>query len=199
MARKNERLYRIWKAIRTRTSNSNIPCAKYYSGKHIELCEEWNSYLNFKEWAINNGYKDNLTIDRKEGNKGYSPENCRWADSKTQNNNRSNNIYYDFNGKKLTINQIAEIVNVNASTLRKRVVLSNMSLEDAINYKKGFNPRSRPVIQYDMHMNKIKEWDNAYQCRHYGFDNTNISRCCNREQRQYKGYIWRWKEKREAV
>lgn len=199
MARKDERLYRIWKAIRTRISNSNVPYAKYYSEKHIKLCEEWDSYLNFKEWALNNGYKDNLTIDRKDGNKGYHPGNCRWADSKTQNNNRSNNIYYDFDGKKLTVNQIAEIVNINSSTLRKRIVLANMSLEDAINYKKGFNPRSKPIVQYDMDMNQIKEWDNAYQCRQYEFDNTNIARCCNGEQRQYKGYIWRWKKEKEAI
>lgn len=194
MARKDERLYSIWKAIRTRTHNNHILSAKYYSKKHIDLCKEWDSYLNFKEWALNNGYKDNLTIDRIDGNKGYSPENCRWADIITQNNNRSNNIKYDFNGEKLTINQIARLVNINSSTLRKRVVVMGLTLEQAINYKKGFNPRSKPVIQYDLNMNKIKEWDNAYKCREFGFDNTNIARCCNGKQKQYKGYIWRFKE-----
>lgn len=194
MARKDERLYRIWKAIRTRTHNDNISCAKYYSKKHIELCNEWNSYLNFKEWALNNGYNDNLTIDRIDGNKGYSPSNCRWADSITQNNNRSNNIKYDFKGEKLTINQIAKKVNINSSTLRKRIINSKMTLEEAINYKKGFNPRSKPVIQYDLNMNKVKEWENAYKCRQFGFDNTHIGKCCEGKERQHKGFIWKYKE-----
>lgn len=194
MARRNERLYRIWKGMRTRVFNKNIPSSKYYYKKNIKLCEEWNSYLNFKEWALNNGYKDNLTIDRIDVNKGYSPDNCRWADNTTQSNNRSNNIKYYFNGEYLTVTQIAKRVNIKDSTLRKRIVVIGMSLEEAINYKKGFNPNSKAIIQYDLNMNKIKEWENANKCKSLGFDNTKIARCCRGKQSQHKGFIWRYKE-----
>lgn len=65
----------------------------YYKGKNISVCDEWNSSkygkINFIQWAINNGYKPYLTLDRIDSNKGYSPDNCRWVDYYEQNKNRS--------------------------------------------------------------------------------------------------------------
>lgn len=84
------RLYRIWKNMKTRCYNPKIPTFKYWGGKGITICDEWrNSFEAFYQWSINNGYSDLLTIDRINGNKGYEPSNCRWADIYTQNRNRS--------------------------------------------------------------------------------------------------------------
>jgi hypothetical protein len=82
------RLYRIFKAMRTRCTNKKIPNAKNYSGKNIKICEEWNDFEKFKKWAFQNGYNDNLSIDRIDNNKGYNPENCRWATPLQQSINR---------------------------------------------------------------------------------------------------------------
>jgi len=83
------RLYRIWKAIHTRCYNSKFPGYKYYGGRGITVCDEWkSSFIPFKEWAEANGYSDNLTIDRIDVNKEYSPDNCRWATMKEQNKNK---------------------------------------------------------------------------------------------------------------
>lgn len=83
------RLYRIWKAIKTRCHNHNIACAKYYSEKGVDICEEWNnSYESFKEWALSHGYAENLTIDRIDSDGNYEPNNCRWVTQAEQNRNK---------------------------------------------------------------------------------------------------------------
>lgn len=88
----------------------------------MDVCEEWqNSFLTFKEWAMANGYKDTLTIDRIDSKKGYCPENCRWATYKEQNNNTSKNVYLSFNGETHTVKQWADKNCVSANMLYKRL------------------------------------------------------------------------------
>jgi hypothetical protein len=83
------RLYRIWCAMKARCSNPNATYYCYYGGRGISVCEEWtNDFSAFQSWALANGYQDDLSIDRIDNDKGYSPDNCRWADRLTQNRNR---------------------------------------------------------------------------------------------------------------
>ena len=64
--------------MRSRCNNPNRPFYKRYGGRGIKVCFEWSDYSIFREWAINNGYSDNLQIDRIKNDKGYSPDNCQW-------------------------------------------------------------------------------------------------------------------------
>jgi len=84
------RLHRIWKNMKTRCKNLNsIDYQKWYGGRGIEVCKEWDdSFESFKEWAIQNGYDDKLSIDRINVNGNYEPDNCRWSTSKEQANNK---------------------------------------------------------------------------------------------------------------
>jgi len=83
------RLYRIWTGMRNRCSNPSGKDWSEYGGRGITVCDEWAvMFPAFEKWAVANGYADNLSLDRIDNNRGYSPDNCRWADVKTQQANR---------------------------------------------------------------------------------------------------------------
>lgn len=83
-------LWSTWRNMRDRCNRSTNQDYQYYGGKGIVVCNEWNDYLEFKKWSILNDYTLNgkLQIDRIDGNKDYSPDNCRWVDAKTNQRNR---------------------------------------------------------------------------------------------------------------
>jgi len=82
------RLYNIWRGMRKRCNNPNEKSYKFYGAKGIKVCEEWNDFEIFYEWAMNSGYTDNLTIDRKDNKKNYCPENCQWL-TRTENTRKA--------------------------------------------------------------------------------------------------------------
>lgn len=82
------RLYRIWQAMRDRTSNAAASRYAYYGGRGITVCPEWQDFSTFREWSLAHGYDATLSIDRIDNDGNYCPENCRWADQKTQVRNR---------------------------------------------------------------------------------------------------------------
>jgi len=94
------RLYAIWTGMKRRCNNKNTKSYKNYGGRGIKVCKEWNDYVNFREWALQNGYSDNqgLSIERKDVNGNYCPENCEFIPFKEQSKNRRNTKKWIING-----------------------------------------------------------------------------------------------------
>ena len=106
----------------TRCYNPNSKSYKHYGYRGISVCSEWlNDFYSFKDWALANGYNDTLTLDRVDVNGNYEPNNCRWATSKMQNNNRANNRIVQYNGETMTLHELSEKYNVDYRTLWARV------------------------------------------------------------------------------
>lgn len=128
------RLYRIWMAMRARCNNQNVPCYKNYGGRGIKVCDEWNDFAVFRDWALANGYTNDLKIDRKDNDKGYSPNNCRWATQKEQMRNFGGNANYTYQGKTLCLAEWSEITGIGYNALKQRLSAGH-SFEDAIHMK----------------------------------------------------------------
>lgn len=126
------RLHRIWSRMKTCCYNKNTKGYKIYGLRGITICDEWLSdFINFYNWAMNNGYSHNLTIDRIDVNGNYCPENCRWATKKEQANNTRVNRLITYNNETHTLKQWSEILNINYSKLHKRLTFLNWSIEKA--------------------------------------------------------------------
>lgn len=116
------RLYEIWCAMKARCNRRTDESYKDYGGRGITVCDEWaNSFEAFRKWALSNGYQNNLSIDRKDNDGPYCPENCRWATAKQQNNNQRSNRVITHNGESHTIAEWAELVGIKYDTLRRRL------------------------------------------------------------------------------
>ena len=114
-----EILYKRWHAIKSRCTNKNLSSYKDYGGRGINICEEWLDPANFIEWAKNNGYRRDLTIERIDVNGDYSPENCKWVTRAEQNRNTRRNIKQRINGKLCTISEISRQIGMSRSTVLK--------------------------------------------------------------------------------
>lgn len=126
------RLFRIWSSIKTRCENPNAINYKDYGGRGIKLCEEWHTFELFRDWALANGYADNLSIDRIDVDGIYEPSNCRWATNSEQANNRRTNRIIEFNGEKKTLKQWAETLGISGEALSKRLQSQNFTFESAL-------------------------------------------------------------------
>lgn len=115
------RLYRCWRNMLDRCENENNKEYSNYGLRNISVCQEWHDFRNFYNWAMANGYQDNLTIERLNVNSGYSPENCTWATMYVQARNRTDNRKITFNGKTMVITDWAKELGVSVATIRNRL------------------------------------------------------------------------------
>ena len=121
------RLYRTYQSMIDRCTNESCKSYKDYGGRGIKVCDEWLNDINkFFDWSKHNNYNDNLFLDRIDNDKDYTPDNCRFVDSYTQNNNRRNNIKIEYNNEIKTVSQWSKYFNINYNFFYNRI-------------KKGYN------------------------------------------------------------
>lgn len=115
------RLYKIWKHMKGRCLCKSDKNYSLYGGRGISIYENWmNSYENFRNWAIQSGYSEKLTIDRINVDGNYCPENCRWVTVKAQANNKRTNIYVTLGNETHTLAEWGEINGISYETIDKR-------------------------------------------------------------------------------
>lgn len=141
------RLYRIWVGIKNRCYNPKAYSYKNYGGRGITMCDEWkNNYENFREWANKNGYQDYLSIERKNYNGNYCPENCEWATAYVQSNNTRRNRFLTINGITRTISQWANESNISSHTIRRRIkkgITGHHLIMPSYTYSVGRKPKEQ--------------------------------------------------------
>lgn len=117
----NTRLYKIYSKMKERCYYENYPEFHLYGGRGIKICDEWlQDFMNFYNWAMENGYNKSLSIDRIDFNGNYEPFNCRWSSNIVQANNKRNNITLTHNGETLTLPEWSRKLNLPYSTLANR-------------------------------------------------------------------------------
>lgn len=130
------RLQEIYYSMKKRCYNKNHVHYKSYGGRGITVCDEWrDNSKSFYNWALSHGYSDKLTLDRIDVNKGYSPENCRWATWEEQRNNKRNNRVISFNGKSLTLKQWSLELDIPYYVLEHRLNAHHWTVEKAFTTK----------------------------------------------------------------
>lgn len=127
-----EGIYKTWQSMKKRCYEKSSNRYKEYGARGIKICDEWKDYSTFREWALKNGYKKGLTIDRIDVNGNYCPENCRWATYKEQANNTRRNAYITAFGKTMTASQWEEETGIKQGTILSRIKVLRWSATEAL-------------------------------------------------------------------
>lgn len=128
----NTRLYNTWRNMKARCKCPTNPYYKNYGGRGIQLYNDWAKFENFYNWSIENGYKDNLTIDRVNVNGNYEPNNCKWIPLSKQAYNKRDSLLFTINGEQKCLAEICKEYNVKYTTIYRRVTIGKMDIEDAL-------------------------------------------------------------------
>lgn len=130
----NTRLYTIWQHMKARCENPNNKSYKDYGGRGIRVCEEWHDSKAFINWALANGYREDLTIDRIDVNGDYEPSNCKWSTKLEQGRNKRNTRFIHYKGECMPVWKVAELIGVKSSVIRQRIDKYGMSEKEAVEY-----------------------------------------------------------------
>jgi len=134
MSRQGKRhpVYRIWAAMLTRCENPNIKQYKDYGGRGIKVCEEWHNPQVFIGWALANGWREGLLIDRIDNDGNYEPDNCRWVTRKEQARNMRSNRFITFDGKTQSLAAWSDETGIPYGTLESRINKLHWPIERAL-------------------------------------------------------------------
>lgn len=139
----NTKEYYAWQKLKERCLNTKAKNYKDYGGRGITVCDRWkDSFENFiEDMGLSPSKKH--SIDRKNNELGYYKENCRWADSTTQNRNTRTNFYVTFNGKTKLLIEFCEELNISYNMVYKRIKERNWTVEEALTNIKIINKKSK--------------------------------------------------------
>lgn len=133
---RNTKLYCCWVSMKQRCYNPNHKAYKNYGARGITVCDEWKKdFQSFYNWSMSSGYSDGLSIDRKNNDKGYSPDNCRWSTSLEQQNNRRGIHQIKYNGETHSIAEWSRITGIPSKTISRRIFVLHIPVDIALTKK----------------------------------------------------------------
>lgn len=126
------KLHNVWGSMKRRCYNKNVSRYENYGGKGIKVCDEWQEFLPFYEWAIANGYQEGLTIERIDVNGNYEPSNCTWITMEEQAKNKTNTTFLTYKGVTKRLVEWAKEYNIDRNNLRTRIFKCGWDIEKAL-------------------------------------------------------------------
>lgn len=193
------RLAGIYYKMVRRCNNPKDAGYSRYGGRGIRVCKEWEKdFMSFYNWALKNGYAENLTIDRINNDGNYEPSNCRWITNAEQQRNKSTNHYITYGGKKMIIREAAELSGMSEKTLAQRAAVST---DESYLYFKGIHPSSimRGIARTDEFGN-IKHYISIHQAASdSNVPPGNIVKVCRGERKRANGFRFAYIDKNELL
>lgn len=190
-------LHKVWNSMLDRCENPNNPMFPIYGARGISVCEEWRDFRKFVEWSNSvGGRPDGYSLDRIDTDGNYCPENCRWADEETQQNNKRTNRYLTYKGETLSLSQWSRKTGLSRCAIQYRF-MQGWSAEDILevplNHRKG--EYRRKILQKSKDGKVVATYSSLSDLPSE-YKATSVSSVCNgRYQREtYKGYIWEYAE-----
>lgn len=149
-------LHNIWCGMNNRC-NPNHKNSERYGGRGIQVCDEWSDYTKFAKWARENGYEEGLTIERKDVNGDYCPENCTWISLGRQARNRRTTFWVDYNGERISLAEAAERAGLTYKEVHYRIKKLKWPIERALSepIKTGENSLRRRCKEAGMNYNRV--------------------------------------------
>lgn len=142
------KLYHVWTAMKSRCYRKKDVGYCNYGARGITVCDEWkHNFMAFQDWAMANGFQEGLTLDRKDVNGNYCPENCRWATRKEQMCNRRNTIYVEYDGQTVPLSYLCEQHGVTLANAREKLK-KGYSLDKILD--------SRPAVSWGEHVKRLE-------------------------------------------
>jgi len=139
----NRKLYSKYNAMKARCYRKTSPKYANYGARGITVCDEWididTGFDAFADWSLSHGYQDDLTLERIDVNKGYSPENCKWIDRLEQAYNKTNTLWVDYHGEHIQLSLLCKRLGVNYQSVHFRLNHMGMSVQDAVEIPKHEN------------------------------------------------------------
>lgn len=150
----NSRIYRTWFGMKKRCLSPNDKAYKHYGGRGISICDEWMDFQKFYDWSMENGYTDELTIERIDVNGNYCPENCKWIPFKEQAYNKRTNRLITYKGETKTMKEWSEEYGIRMSVIHERLK-KGMSVEETFTTPVEVK---RNLVTYNGETKNLSEW-----------------------------------------
>ena len=164
---RESRLYRIWNNMKCRCYTKSSGVYAKYGAKGISVCDEWKTdFMAFYNWALANGYSDDLQIDRIDFRGNYEPSNCRWVNLVEQANNKSNVVKLSYNGEEHTISEWSTITGIKALNIWQRINVLGWSIEKALTVPERFIDNTRTEADTRIIKREIRRAACEHTCEH---------------------------------